>query len=70
MKKKLFIFFSIILFFLFLNYYLIQYLATKDGYISNKIRHNTPQVVKIFKKLILKLQKKFIYLKDTKKKRK
>ena len=46
MKKKLFMFFSIILFFLFLNYYSIQYLATKDGYISNKIRHNTPQVVK------------------------
>ena len=52
MKKKFFIFSLVIFVFLFLNYYAIQHLATKDGYISNKIRHNTPQFVKQYLKTI------------------
>ena len=52
MKKYLFFFLVIVSFILFLNYYSIKHLATQDGFISNKIRHNTPQIVKNYLKKI------------------
>ena len=51
-NEKIFIFLAIVSLILFLNYYSINHLATQNGYISNKIRHNTPQIVKNFLKEI------------------
>lgn len=46
MKKKIIVSSIIIITFLILNYFAITYLKTGNGYISNKIRHATPQKVK------------------------
>ena len=69
MKKKIIIVFGVILIFLIINYISITYLKTGNGYISNKIRHNTPQFLKDnLKKVNNKLKKNFFLFENYKNK--
>ena len=69
MKKKIIIVFGVILIFLIINYISITYLKTGNGYISNKIRHNTPQFLKDnLKKVNNKLKKNFFIFENYKNK--
>jgi len=52
MKKFFIIIIGMLFLFIALNYYSITFLSTGNGFISNKIRHNTPQSVKNFLKKI------------------